>query len=102
MAILDEWVILVELQQGHKAMINKQQLAHQIQALLDSAIHRHTSQGIKVYEEGLKKLNTISSQNELHNLLIRVNKALSGIEAHGYFTDDEFKIVEELRAQVVE
>ena len=79
-------------------MNKKKLLCEKVARLLDLAKSRNTKQGFIVYEGVLKKLDNLSSESEVDELLNKFKKALSGIEAHGYFTSEEFKVVEEIRS----
>ncbi len=78
-------------------MINKQKLQEKISELLNSANKRQTTQGIKVYEGALKKIGCVNTDDELEELTKKLVKALNGMEAHGYYTDEEYIIVKEIR-----
>lgn len=79
-------------------MIDKNALLAHVARLLELAKARSTNQGIKVYEGALKKIDETSSQNEVEDYFEKFKHALAGIEAHGYFTNDEFEVVKAIRA----
>ncbi|MCH7226249.1 hypothetical protein [Haloferula sp. A504] len=65
--------------------------------LLDSALSRDTEQGLVVFRKALELLGEAGSEAEILSVLEKLNKALVGIEAHGYLTSEEFGWVKELR-----
>ena len=69
-------------------------------ALLASARERDTQQGILVYERVMEKLGALKGENEIRKVLDYLSRSLSGIEAHGYFTHAEWKIVQELHEKI--
>lgn len=79
-------------------MIEKTELLAQVSKLLKSAQDRSTNQGIKIYEGALKKIGEASTQSEIDDLAKKLNHALSGIEAHGHFTSEEFEVVKGIRS----
>ncbi|HAS6934888.1 hypothetical protein ABMX64_20305 [Vibrio vulnificus] len=79
-------------------MIDKNLLLDHVARLLELAKARDTNQGVKVYEGALKKIREASSQNEVENFAEKLKLALTGIEAHGYFTNEEFEVVKAIRA----
>ena len=68
-----------------------------IQSLLNSALSRDTEQGVVVFRKTLELLGEASSEAETLSVLANLNRALLGIEAHGYLTWQEFAWVKELR-----
>lgn len=79
-------------------MFKTQSLEKNLAFLLDSAKERETEQGIKLYEHYLSLLERIQSKEEFNELLEKICNTLGGIEAHGYFTDEEYECVTEIRA----
>ena len=79
-------------------MIDKDTLLAYIAKLLELAKARDTKQGVKVYEGALKKIGDASSQDEVDDFFEKLKHALIGIEAHGHFTNEEFKVVKAIRA----
>jgi len=79
-------------------MTDKNALLISVQRLLQLAKARNTNQGVKVYKETLRKIEETSSQREVDDLSGKLKRALSGIEAHGYFTNEEFELVKEIRS----
>lgn len=79
-------------------MIDKNMLVANLARLLELAQARGTSQGVKIYEGALKKIGEAPSQDEVEILAGKVKHALSGIEAHGDFTNEEFEVVKAIRA----
>ena len=79
-------------------MIDKNTLLAHVARLLELARARDTSQGVNVYEGALKKIGEASSQDEVEIVSERLKHALAGIEAHGYFTTEEFEVVKAIRA----
>ena len=77
--------------------MNKSDIVKAVNSLLNSALKRDTAQGVLVYEFTLDRLLSANSGEQLQKILVELNKALTGIEAHGYFTDEEFNIVKSLR-----
>ncbi len=78
-------------------MIDKDRLLTHISRLLELAKARDTNQGVKVYEGALKKIGESSSQSEVDDFFGKLNHALTGIEAHGHFTNEEFEVVKAIR-----
>ena len=66
-------------------------------SLLASALSRVTEQGLVVFRKALVLLDEASSETDTLSVLTKLNKALVGIEAHGYLTSEEFEWVKELR-----
>lgn len=79
-------------------MIEKSELLNYVSKLLKSAQDRSTNQGVKIYEGALKKIGETSTQSEIDDLVKKLNHALSGIEAHGHFTSEEFEVVKGIRS----
>ena len=79
-------------------MIDKNLLLAHVTRLLELAKARDTNQGVIVYEGALKKIREASSQSEIENFAEKLKHALTGIEAHGYFTNEEFEVVKAIRA----
>lgn len=78
-------------------MIDKDTLVSHTNRLLQLASIRGTNQGVKVYETMLERLRNAATQEEVDDCADRLKHALAGIEAHGHFTQEEFKIVEAVR-----
>ena len=78
-------------------MINKNLLIEKLEKLTFLAKSRNTKQGIIVYEAVILKLRDSNSNQETLNILGEINNALNGIEAHGFWTDEEFNIVNDIR-----
>lgn len=78
-------------------MITKSEICEAVLFLLESAKNRDTSQGILVYTGFLDEIDAAQDDQAVRELLVKLNRSLAGIEAHGYFTDDEFKRVLFLR-----
>ena len=78
-------------------MADKIELLVKVKKLLELANNRNTSQGLKIYEGALKKIGDASTQNEVDDLVKKLGHALSGIEAHGHFTNEEYEVVKEIR-----
>jgi len=78
--------------------MKKNKIIKYTKALLDSANNRDTEQGIIVYNSILNELkkNKIDSY-EVENILLKLNKALTGIEAYGDLTAEEFYYIKKLR-----
>jgi len=79
-------------------MIDKNELLGHIDQLQKYAKARDTSQGVKVYEGAFKKIVMSISQDEVDDYFVKLKHALAGIEAHGYFTKEEFEVVKDIRA----
>ena len=77
-------------------MLSKQSLLESMKKLLACAKNRSTSQGIMVYEHFINKIS-ISNDFELDDIYEAINITLSGIEAHGYFTNEEYGEVKRIR-----
>jgi len=75
----------------------KKNIQTYVQFILSSALKRNTEQGKLVCEETLRKLHSSKTKQVLFETLCKFNKAFLGIEAHGYLTDEEYKIIKELR-----
>lgn len=78
-------------------MDNQIVLKKYIKYLLNSAKKRNSNQGVIVYEKILDELNYDLSEDKLDQCLNMLIRALNGIEAHGFLTSDEFKIVKSIR-----
>lgn len=78
-------------------MDNKNIISVYINELLALAQERNTEQGVRVYNGVLEKINEIDSQAELDELIVKFKNFLSSVEAHGYFTIEEYKIVDAIR-----
>ena len=75
----------------------KERMSKLTRSLLDSALSRETEQGLIVFRKALELLDEARSEVETLSVLAKLNKALVGIEAHGYLTSEEFGWVKELR-----
>jgi hypothetical protein len=78
-------------------MITKSEIYQAVSYLLESAKNRDTSQGVLVYTKFLDMIDAAQDDKAVRELLVRLNRSLAGIEAHGDFTDEEFKRVLFLR-----
>lgn len=78
-------------------MIDKDILFSHVSKLLELAYARSTQQGVVVYAAILEKLKHTSSQDEVNDCAYSLQRALNGIEAHGYFTQEEYGIVKAVR-----
>ena len=78
--------------------MDKPKIVSAVQSLLSSAQDRDTDQGVFVYNKALELLAHASTDDEVRSILGKLNRSLAGIEAHGYFTDDEFRIIQNLRS----
>lgn len=78
-------------------MIEKDVIQGCINSLLESARNRGTNQGVLVYTNALDRVRDAKTQNELIETTRNLNKAIAAIEAHGYFTKEEFTTVITLR-----
>ncbi|KUI98257.1 hypothetical protein [Vibrio sp. MEBiC08052] len=79
-------------------MLKIKELEYNLDKLNELAASRNSKQGVKVYEGALDKLRKVKSTDEFNELLDKVLKALSGIEAHGFFTDEEYECVTNIRS----
>lgn len=70
-----------------------------VKKLLDLAAKRQTEQGVQVYAYSLDLLAATNDPIRIQEIKNDLNKALAGIEAHGYLTDQEYAIVRELRKE---
>ena len=68
-----------------------------VEALLSSAKSRKTEQGLVVYNKVLSLLSAANCEEEVKDVLEKLNRALVGIEAHGHLSDEEFRHVLALR-----
>lgn len=75
----------------------KKRISKLTRSLLDSALSRETEQGLVVFRKALELLDEAGSEAETLSVLAKLNKALVGIEVHGYLTSEEFAWVKELR-----
>ena len=81
-------------------MITRSEMRDAVEFLLDSAKIRDTSQGVVVYVKILQMLDSAQDEEALIELLGKLNRSLQGMEAHGYFTEQEFERVLLLRNAV--
>ncbi len=72
-------------------------LKSRVHKLLELATERNTKQGVIIFESVLNKLDKPMNELEKKELLESFKKALTGMEAHGHFTKDEFEIVTSIR-----
>lgn len=79
-------------------MAMKSRILELVNRLLESAKSRNTSQGVVVYQYIFEELASENSTERIFEILKDLNGSLAGIEAHGYFTDREFELVQELRS----
>ena len=79
-------------------MAMKERVSQLTRNLLNSALFRETEQGAAVFRKMLELLERSPSEVEALDVLEKLNKALVGIEAHGYLTPEEFRWVQELRS----
>ncbi len=77
--------------------MNKTPLVAAVESLLASARDRNTEQGILVLESILQELDSTNSADGLAEIHAGLNRSLAGIEAHGHFTDEEYKLIQSLR-----
>ncbi len=73
-------------------------LIQYIEALLIAAQERKTTKGVKIYEMALEQLRAAESDSAVMDVLLRLKAALQGIETHGFFPADEYRIVEKIQA----
>ena len=78
-------------------MTSTSEIREAVSFLLESARHRDTSQGILVYTRLLERIDAVQDDKAVRELLGELNRSLAGMEAHGDFTDEEFKRVLLLR-----
>ncbi len=78
-------------------MSTQQEIYDAVSFLLESAKDRNTSQGVLVYTKILELLDNSRNGKEVQEILGKLNRSLAGIEAHGWFTDEELKRVLLLR-----
>ena len=78
-------------------MIDKDILFSYASRLLELASARGTNQGVVVYAAMLEKLRNASSQDEVNDCARALKRALNGIEAHGHFDQEEYRIVKAVR-----
>ena len=69
-----------------------------VEELLIAARSRKTSQGVKIYEIALDQLRAADSDSAVLDVLSRLKAALQGIETHGFFPANEYRIVEKIQA----
>lgn len=75
----------------------KNKILNLVKILLDSALLRGVEQGVAVFRKSIDFLDGCTSEQEVFDALVKLNKALAGIEAHGHLTEEEFILVKELR-----
>lgn len=72
-----------------------------LKSLLNSLINfsegRSDNQGLVVYRNILLRIDQCSNDNELSEVVGLLKKALAGIEAHGYFSNEELVIVDQIK-----
>ena len=78
-------------------MTFKEILVANVIALQELAQARNTVQGAMVYEAVLKKIYDAKNDAELVVIHKRLKTALTGMEAYGYFTQEEYKIIDEIK-----
>ena len=78
--------------------MDKSKIVSAVQSLLSSAQDRGTDQGVLVYTSVLDLLDRATVDAEIRDILGKLNRSLTGIEAHGHFTDEEFCVVQFLRS----
>ncbi|RXJ94108.1 hypothetical protein CRV00_07725 [Malaciobacter molluscorum] len=78
-------------------MIQIKELEYNLEKLEKLTTSRDSIQGLKIYKDALTKLKQIKRIDDFHEILNQVLKALSGIEAHGFFTDEEYEYVTKIR-----
>lgn len=79
--------------------MNTESIAQAVRDLLASAKNRNTDQGVVVYTNILKMLEEAETPGQVNEIREELNRALTGIEAHGDLTDSEFAIVRRLRGE---
>jgi hypothetical protein len=67
-----------------------------VRNLLNSAQARGTNQGVFVFKKSIQLLTAARSDKDVLEILRKLNKATTGIYAHGYFTQTEQEWVNEL------
>lgn len=72
-------------------------LYRSIKEIANSVKARGSQQGEELFYTALKQLPELDSTEDKVSFLKRLNKALNGMEAHGEFTDEEYKVVSFLR-----
>ncbi|MGE4488635.1 MAG: hypothetical protein AB7E95_03715 [Kiritimatiellales bacterium] len=77
--------------------MEKEFIKKSVNDLLASAKKRGTNQGVLVYTSVLRMLEEVTSQSQVDEIKAILNKALSGIEAHGDLTKEEYTVVQKLR-----
>ncbi len=75
-------------------MINKALLLQHLEKLLLLTKARHTNQGLVTYKFFLQKISNTSQQDEIEELWEKLTRHLTGIEKCGYFTDEEYQVVQ--------
>lgn len=65
--------------------------------LVRYALNRSDKQGLVVYEAVLEKLQCCDHDEDFVEILKSLERALLGIEAHGYFSNEEYQVVEKIR-----
>lgn len=78
-------------------MSKREEIRNIVSELLRLAEARKTAQGVLVYKHTLDELLRAADDPSVDKILEKLNRALAGIEAHGYFTDAEFAQVKRLR-----
>ena len=67
-----------------------------VEALLDAAKQRNTSQGVKIYEIALNQLQAADSDSSVQEILSRLKETLKGIDSHGYYPPKEYELVKKI------
>lgn len=78
-------------------MKDRLEILSHLEFLLDSAESRSTEQGANTYTEFVASLAAATSKTEMTWILSRLDRHLSGIEAHGHFTNREYEAVIKIR-----
>jgi hypothetical protein len=85
---------------AHPPMIDAKEAIDRVNFLLLSAKNRSTEQGILVYEKIPEMLGMAHDDAKVREVLTLLNRSLAVIEAHGDFTEDEFRTVLKIRSML--
>lgn len=77
--------------------VDTAQLKSLVHSLIEFSEMRSDNQGLVVYRNILMRIDQRGDGNELSGVVELLKKALAGMEAHGYFSDKELVIVDQIR-----
>jgi hypothetical protein len=77
--------------------VDTAQLESLVLSLIEFSEMRSDNQGLVVYRNILTRIDQCGDGNELSGVIELLKKALAGMEAHGYFSDKELVIVDQIK-----